>query len=103
MILNFYEKLSNDYVKLLENGDEHNIIIEVREPPVMQTFKVHYISKIILAVQSHCTRFLFSSIKEKEARSRIECIIRCGKYVNIKDFYYRLLLVTTVFQGLTKL
>ena len=41
MTLNFYESLSNDYVKLLENGDEHNIIIEVGEPPVMQTFKVH--------------------------------------------------------------
>ncbi|RHZ89512.1 hypothetical protein Glove_13g19 [Diversispora epigaea] len=23
MTLNFYENLSNDYVKLLENGDEH--------------------------------------------------------------------------------
>ncbi|RHZ48307.1 hypothetical protein Glove_553g30 [Diversispora epigaea] len=41
MTLNFYENLSNDYVKLLENGNEHNIIIEVGEPPVMQTFKVH--------------------------------------------------------------
>ncbi|RHZ81827.1 hypothetical protein Glove_117g239 [Diversispora epigaea] len=41
MTLNFYENLSNDYVKLLENGNEHNIIIEVGEPSVMQTFKVH--------------------------------------------------------------
>ncbi|RHZ76387.1 hypothetical protein Glove_198g107 [Diversispora epigaea] len=41
MTLNFYENLSNDYIKLLENGDEHNIIIEVGETPVMQTFKVH--------------------------------------------------------------
>ncbi|RHZ48292.1 hypothetical protein Glove_553g52 [Diversispora epigaea] len=41
MTLNFYENLSKDYVKLLENGNEHNIIIEVGEPPVMQTFKVH--------------------------------------------------------------
>ncbi|RHZ48302.1 hypothetical protein Glove_553g35 [Diversispora epigaea] len=41
MTLNFYKNLSNDYVKLLENGNEHNIIIEVGEPPVMQTFKVH--------------------------------------------------------------
>ncbi|RHZ84607.1 hypothetical protein Glove_79g67 [Diversispora epigaea] len=41
MILNFYENLSNDYVKLLENGNEHNIIIEIGEPPVMETFKVH--------------------------------------------------------------
>ncbi|RHZ71360.1 hypothetical protein Glove_259g26 [Diversispora epigaea] len=41
MILNFYENLSNDYIKLLENGNEHNIIIEVGEPPVMKTFKVH--------------------------------------------------------------
>ncbi|RHZ48303.1 hypothetical protein Glove_553g34 [Diversispora epigaea] len=37
MTLNFYENLSNDYVKLLENGN----IIEIGEPPVMQTFKVH--------------------------------------------------------------
>ncbi|RHZ81823.1 hypothetical protein Glove_117g234 [Diversispora epigaea] len=41
MTLNFYENLSNDYVKLLENGNEHNIIIEVGEPPVMQIFKAH--------------------------------------------------------------
>ncbi|RHZ81595.1 hypothetical protein Glove_117g221 [Diversispora epigaea] len=41
MTLNFYENLSNDYVKLLESGNEHNIIIEVGEPPVMQTFKAH--------------------------------------------------------------
>ncbi|RHZ48321.1 hypothetical protein Glove_553g17 [Diversispora epigaea] len=41
MTLNFYEDLSSDYVKLLENGDEHNIIVEVGEPPAMQTFKVH--------------------------------------------------------------
>ncbi|RHZ81713.1 hypothetical protein Glove_117g211 [Diversispora epigaea] len=41
MTLNFYENLSNDYVKLLKNGNEHNIIIEVGEPPVMQTFKAH--------------------------------------------------------------
>ncbi|RHZ48320.1 hypothetical protein Glove_553g15 [Diversispora epigaea] len=41
MALNFYENLSNDFIKLLENGDEHNIIIEVGERPVMQTFKVH--------------------------------------------------------------
>ncbi|RHZ81867.1 hypothetical protein Glove_117g200 [Diversispora epigaea] len=41
MTLNFYENLSNDYIKLLENGNEHNIIIEVGERPVMQNFKVH--------------------------------------------------------------
>ncbi|RHZ81792.1 hypothetical protein Glove_117g318 [Diversispora epigaea] len=41
MALNFYENLSNDFTKLLENSDEHNIIIEVGESPVMQTFKVH--------------------------------------------------------------
>ncbi|RHZ76374.1 hypothetical protein Glove_198g19 [Diversispora epigaea] len=41
MTLNFYENLSNDYIKLLENGKEHNIIIEVGENPVVQTFKVH--------------------------------------------------------------
>ncbi|RHZ48284.1 hypothetical protein Glove_553g21 [Diversispora epigaea] len=41
MTLNFYENLSNDYIKLLENGDEHNIIIEAGESPVMHTFKVH--------------------------------------------------------------
>ncbi|RHZ48290.1 hypothetical protein Glove_553g50 [Diversispora epigaea] len=43
MTLNFYENSSNDYVKLLENGNEHEhyIIIEVGEPPVMQTFEVH--------------------------------------------------------------
>ncbi|RHZ81866.1 hypothetical protein Glove_117g201 [Diversispora epigaea] len=38
MELKFYENLS---IKLLENGDEHNIIIEVGERPAMQTFKVH--------------------------------------------------------------
>ncbi|RHZ48316.1 hypothetical protein Glove_553g49 [Diversispora epigaea] len=43
MTLYFYENLSNDYVKLLENGNEHNIIIEVGEPPVVETFKVHSI------------------------------------------------------------
>ncbi|RHZ85556.1 hypothetical protein Glove_64g79 [Diversispora epigaea] len=41
MTLNFYESLSSYYIKLLESGDEHNIIIEVGEPPVMETFKVH--------------------------------------------------------------
>ncbi|RHZ86866.1 hypothetical protein Glove_43g13 [Diversispora epigaea] len=42
----------------------------------------NYISKIIPAVQSRCTRFRFSPIKEKEARSRIEYIIQCEN-VNI--------------------
>ncbi|RHZ81870.1 hypothetical protein Glove_117g204 [Diversispora epigaea] len=41
MALNFYENLSNNFIKLLENVDEHNIIIEVGERPIMQTFKVH--------------------------------------------------------------
>jgi len=41
MVINFYENLSNNFIKLLKNGDEHNIIIEVGERPVMQTFKVH--------------------------------------------------------------
>ncbi|RHZ82240.1 hypothetical protein Glove_110g123 [Diversispora epigaea] len=41
MALNFFENLSNDFIKLLENGDEHNIIIEVGESSIMQTFKVH--------------------------------------------------------------
>ncbi|RHZ81869.1 hypothetical protein Glove_117g202 [Diversispora epigaea] len=41
MALKFYENLSNNFIKLLENGDEHNIIIEVGERPAMQTFKVH--------------------------------------------------------------
>ncbi|RHZ46890.1 hypothetical protein Glove_606g122 [Diversispora epigaea] len=41
MALNFYVNFSNDFIKLLENGDEHNIIIEVGEHPFMQTFKLH--------------------------------------------------------------
>jgi hypothetical protein len=44
MALNFSINFSNDFIKLLENGDEHNfiiVIIEVGERPVMQTFKVH--------------------------------------------------------------
>ncbi|RHZ89520.1 hypothetical protein Glove_13g228 [Diversispora epigaea] len=30
-----------DFIKLLENGDEHNVIIEVGESTIMQPFKVH--------------------------------------------------------------
>ncbi|RHZ89660.1 hypothetical protein Glove_13g211 [Diversispora epigaea] len=41
MALNFYENLSSDFIKLLENGDEHNVIIEVGESSIMQPFKVH--------------------------------------------------------------
>ncbi|RHZ86488.1 hypothetical protein Glove_50g76 [Diversispora epigaea] len=41
MALNFYENLSSDFIKLLENGDEHNIIIEVGESSIKQPFKVH--------------------------------------------------------------
>ncbi|RHZ70792.1 hypothetical protein Glove_267g72 [Diversispora epigaea] len=39
----------------------------------------NYIFKIIPAVQSRCTRFRFSPIKETEARSRIEYIIQFEK------------------------
>ncbi|RHZ89662.1 hypothetical protein Glove_13g215 [Diversispora epigaea] len=41
MALNFYENLSSDFIKLLENGDEHNVIIEVGESFIMQPFEVH--------------------------------------------------------------
>ncbi|RHZ89562.1 hypothetical protein Glove_13g195 [Diversispora epigaea] len=41
MTLNFYENLSSDFIKLLENGDDHNVIIEVGESSIMQPFKVH--------------------------------------------------------------
>ena len=41
MALNFYENLSSDFIKLLENGDEHNVIIEVGESTMMRSFKVH--------------------------------------------------------------
>ncbi|RHZ89658.1 hypothetical protein Glove_13g213 [Diversispora epigaea] len=41
MAINFFENLSSDFIKLLENGDEHNVIIEVGESFVMQPFKVH--------------------------------------------------------------
>ncbi|RHZ89578.1 hypothetical protein Glove_13g226 [Diversispora epigaea] len=41
MALNFYKNLSSDFIKLLENGDEHNVIIEVGESTMMQPFKVH--------------------------------------------------------------
>ncbi|RHZ76547.1 hypothetical protein Glove_196g4 [Diversispora epigaea] len=36
MALNFYENLSSDFIKLLENGDEHDIIIEVGESSVLR-------------------------------------------------------------------
>ena len=41
MALNFYENLSSDFIKLLENGDEHNVIVEVGESSIKQSFKVH--------------------------------------------------------------
>ncbi|RHZ89551.1 hypothetical protein Glove_13g251 [Diversispora epigaea] len=41
MALNFYENLSSDFIKLLENGDENNIIIEVGESSMKQPFKAH--------------------------------------------------------------
>ncbi|RHZ43523.1 hypothetical protein Glove_1033g11 [Diversispora epigaea] len=41
MTLNFYENLSTDFIKLLENGDEHNFIVEVGESSIKQPFKVH--------------------------------------------------------------
>ncbi|RHZ70974.1 hypothetical protein Glove_264g7 [Diversispora epigaea] len=41
MTLNFYENLSSDFIKLLEKGNEHNIIIEVGESSIKQPFKVH--------------------------------------------------------------
>ncbi|RHZ89535.1 hypothetical protein Glove_13g285 [Diversispora epigaea] len=41
MALNFYENLSSDFIKLLEKGNEHNIIIEVGESSIKQPFKVH--------------------------------------------------------------
>ena len=41
MALNFYENLSSDFIKLLENGNENNIIIEVGESSIKQPFKVH--------------------------------------------------------------
>ncbi|RHZ89636.1 hypothetical protein Glove_13g268 [Diversispora epigaea] len=41
MALNFYENLSSDFIKLLEKGNEHNIIIEVGESSIKQHFKVH--------------------------------------------------------------
>ncbi|RHZ89607.1 hypothetical protein Glove_13g230 [Diversispora epigaea] len=41
MSLYFFENLSSDFIKLLENGDEHNVIIEVGESTLMQPFKVH--------------------------------------------------------------
>ncbi|RHZ89546.1 hypothetical protein Glove_13g254 [Diversispora epigaea] len=41
MVLNFYENLSSDFIELLENGNEHNLIIEVGESSIKQPFKVH--------------------------------------------------------------
>ncbi|RHZ81357.1 hypothetical protein Glove_121g75 [Diversispora epigaea] len=37
----FLDNLSIDFTELLENGDEHNVLIEVGEYPLNNTFKVH--------------------------------------------------------------
>lgn len=37
----FLDNLSVDFIKLLENGVEHNVLIEVGEYPLNNTFKVH--------------------------------------------------------------
>ncbi|RHZ89469.1 hypothetical protein Glove_13g242 [Diversispora epigaea] len=37
----FFEIHNCDFIKLLENGDEHNVIVEVGESSIKQPFKVH--------------------------------------------------------------
>ncbi|RHZ58288.1 hypothetical protein Glove_374g21 [Diversispora epigaea] len=55
----------------------------------------NYISKIIPAVQSRCTRFLFSPIKGKKARSQIENIISALQRIadgDMRMFYRHVML-----------
>ncbi|CAG8529495.1 9092_t:CDS:2 [Acaulospora morrowiae] len=37
-----YKELTNDLINLLEEDDEHNVIIEAGEPPNTRKFKAHY-------------------------------------------------------------
>ncbi|RIB20701.1 hypothetical protein C2G38_2178647 [Gigaspora rosea] len=41
MTIKLFEKLSSNYIKLLENGDDFIVIIEVGKSPVIKEFKAH--------------------------------------------------------------
>ena len=41
MATKFYDRLSNDLTRLLENPIDYNVTIDVGEAPVCQTFEVH--------------------------------------------------------------
>ncbi|RHZ48296.1 hypothetical protein Glove_553g56 [Diversispora epigaea] len=82
MTLNFYENLSNDYVKLLENGNEYNIIIEVGEPPVMQTFKVHS------TVLCYRCPYLYDEFKKSTINNDDNIKIIQKPQISAKDFNF---------------
>ncbi|CAG8755408.1 10005_t:CDS:1, partial [Acaulospora morrowiae] len=50
--------LSQDHAKLLESGDEYNVIIEVGEAPLSQSYKTH---SVILCYR--CP-FLYKSLRD---------------------------------------
>ncbi|RHZ48301.1 hypothetical protein Glove_553g36 [Diversispora epigaea] len=80
MTLNFYKNLSNDYIKLLESGNEHNIIIEVGEPPVMQTFKVHS------TVLCYRCPYLYDEFKKSTINNDVNIRIIQKPQISVKVF-----------------
>src|SRR5260364_413996 len=61
-MLTFYDKLSQDFTKLLENEYNYDTIIEVGEQPNAQLFKVH--SAILYQCSSYFQQRLTNTIKE---------------------------------------
>jgi len=56
-----------------------NIVIEKYTKNVRFCIICNYVSKIIPALQSRCTRFRFSPLKTEQIEKRLDYIIECEK------------------------
>ncbi|RIB28892.1 hypothetical protein C2G38_1336509 [Gigaspora rosea] len=63
MVIKFFEKLSNNYLELLDDKEDFNIVINVGEPPNAKIFQAH---SAILKYRSLYFRNELTNIRKDE-------------------------------------
>ncbi|RIB07990.1 hypothetical protein C2G38_384416 [Gigaspora rosea] len=88
MAIKLFEKLSNNYIDLFENGEDFNVIIKVGNIPNIKEFKVH--SAILKSRSLYFCNELAKAVKDTNNITRINLVPQVS-FRNLK------LLLSTVY------